>query len=134
MNEFMWFIYLADLLPSVGAFAVGMGIFLTIVSVILIIVAAAYWSDHDPFTEREAKTHKSLKKMAYTFSFFSLLLLFVGAIIPSKQTIYTMAAAKAGEQLARTDIAAKAKQAIEMTLDNVIKKYIPKPEEPKKSN
>lgn len=134
MNEFMWFIYFADVVPAAGRFF-GLAAVASFIAVIIIggggfgilVDSKAFdaAAEGDASAVNAVKWYKRLTGTVICAFFIASA---AAIVIPEKQTIYAMAAVKAAEELSRTGIATKAKEAIELTVDDIIKKYTPKKE------
>lgn len=98
MNSLSWFLYMADVLPSLS-WAVAI---LSIVVGAVSLLCMAFISDHTTTEERSAGVfRKTMVGMTWAV-ILSVLLFFVSFLVPSKETIYLIAGSEAGEYVATT--------------------------------
>jgi amino acid transporter len=83
----MWFIYLADTLSKIAGFACIISF-----SSVLGSLAICFW--RVCFNDLENKTPDLLLKKIKPVILFSIIILFIALLVPSKQTMYLMASAK----------------------------------------
>lgn len=108
MNSFSWFLYFAGIAKGVYIlfFIVGsMGALVS--SLIGGMLVIEYGKEKKPFV------------IAFIVSCF---LLIVSALIPSKDTLYAIAASEIGEQAYKSELGQKASKAIEMWIDSQLSK------------
>lgn len=135
MNSLSWMIYLADVSDGVGRLFGG----LTFVSGISTVLCAigfyatmtapdVYgWEDRDAKLAAHTKLHLMLgKTIPRAVAGFLVFGLCAGAL-PSKETVYAIAASEMGEQLINTPTAGKAVKALDAWLDRQIAPPADKP-------
>ena len=129
MNQLTLFIYLADVLSNVSIFLNALGIILGVVlalSSICFMVAA-----YDSYgVEEQAMRRKNAKKCLKALWAPSLLL-FLVTLIPSKDTMYAMAASEIGEEVLHSPTVTKATAALNAWLDKQTKEIQGSEEEKK---
>ena len=131
MNNVSWFLYIADIIINLQVLFVLGAIFLAIVLIITIIVGA-HKRDFGNWTEG-----RTMQGFALKLSPLVLLLWFFAAIIPSKATLYMIAASQVGEQIIQLeevqDIGGEAgglaKDAIELLRQQIQEQLTEKPVE-----
>jgi hypothetical protein len=132
MNPLSWLLYFAEVVPNISIFLFTLGIACTILTVTCFIfyyndrdtAGSRYWGD-----EKRAAAAKSaaawMKRWPKLLA-FGLLFLFLSDLIPSKQTIYLIAASEVGEEVVKDprvqSVTNKSFQAIEAFLDEQIAK------------
>jgi len=121
MNELSWFLYWADVVPSLGT-AVQLIFFLLGIGFgILFVVFLACHIDGYGYGNRKYLPGKY--PISAVFAFFLCLVIWFGTfLVPSRETIYMIAASEAGEMVVTSP------EAREMLNDlkAIIKGYIPK--------
>lgn len=115
MNDLSWLIYFADVAGSMGwAFN-----FIFIISSIVFVLNCTLG-----FTHAEEKATKEAWSLWRKFLWNSLIIGFVSfiltGIIPSKNTIYAIAASEMGEEIVKSETAGKAVKALDNWLDKQI--------------
>lgn len=126
MNQLSWLIYWAGVCGNIGPIlGILSGLFFGSVVVKLIItgvtVADGYFHE-----EEKANLFGSLKNFTLLFLPLAVLLAFMAAFVPGKDTLYAIAASQAGEQILHSPTAGLAEQA----LDSWLKRQIIPPPEP----
>jgi len=110
MNSLSWLLYIAGVVGNLG----GVLIFFTIVlSLVSLVIAIVYCDD---YTEGRAKGFKIAGLMAGGAVFC----IFLAAFVPSKETVYAIAASEMGEEVLKTPTAQKAFKALDVWLDKQI--------------
>lgn len=118
MNSLSWLIYLASVCDELR----GVSVLITILGAIATIVLAIHWKWRIDFDGREEE--ESAKKL-FTGSFKMSAIAFAVAafivvLVPSKDTIYAIAASEIGEEVIKSPEASKARQALNAWLDKQI--------------
>ena len=104
MNSLSWLLYLADVVSKLSVISIVVtGISLTIVFIWFLV----------PTDDGEART-------AAKFAIGALVAAVIAALLPSKETVYAIAASEMGEELLKTPTAAKATKALDAWLDKQI--------------
>lgn len=103
MNSLSWLIYFADIVSNLQGV-------LAAVSVVLVVAML-------PATEGFSKTFKGLK----LYVTIAILLGAIATILPSKNTVYAIAASELGEQVLVSNTGKKAVAALEAWLDAQVK-------------
>jgi hypothetical protein len=115
MNGLSWLIYLADVAGSVG-FVSGLAVVVGIIVVALCLVAI-------PVSEGEVLDQDNRSKwlsILKSFSIITFVAFLFSAIVPSKETVYAIAASEMGEQVVTSPTGQKAVKALEAWLDRQI--------------
>jgi hypothetical protein len=107
MNTLSWFIYLADVIPSFGGFILTIG-GLVLFAGIALVVCYAFDNDGKP------------PKYWQWITIAPLVLMLIGLFIPSKNTMYAIAASELGEKVIRSEIGEKSFKALSIWLDKQI--------------
>jgi len=110
MNNLSWFLYLAEVLNSLGVAAIFMGF---LISSFGTLGAVFVYQD----------TSGRTKWPLYLTLTLGPLLIFFSTLLPSKSTMYAIAASELGEQAMESRMGNKAMQAIEAWIDS----QLPKP-------
>lgn len=105
MNSLSWFLYLADVVSSMQMLFTLIGLFGLVGGTISSI--AAYM--------------ESSIKWPAVIPIISLFMLFAAALLPSKSTMYAIAASELGEQAAKSELGQKGIKAIEAWIDEQLK-------------
>lgn len=109
MNSLSWMLYLADAANGVGVLFAFLG------SVGL--TATSFFGCGFYFGDGNHALAKTVLKWGYSISIPAL---FVYALIPSKTTIYAIAASEMGEEVIKSPTAGKAMKALDAWLDRQI--------------
>lgn len=114
MNNLSWFLYLADVLSNVGFLFVCIGVIGMTIAAILVLCAVIV---------DEMRREAAIKFLKWCVGVFCscLALLFLATLIPSKETMYAIAASELGEEALKTPTANKAIKALDAWLDKQIK-------------
>jgi hypothetical protein len=116
MNSLSWFLYLADVLDRIGFVFFLLSLIFSFISLFVLIAFAVWTADEDKNAER---SYKSLRWVPLTTVFF----FFLTAIIPSKDTIYLIAASEAGEMVVNTpeakEVMSDLKEILNIQLDKL---------------
>lgn len=123
MNNLSIFLWLADVLPTLGGVLLFIGGFCTLLFVITSVFR--YFSIVDPECREEIRD--AIKYIWRSFLIFGPVLLLIGLLIPSKQTIYMIGASQAGEYIIQLEevqelggeVGGLAKDTIEMLRQNI---------------
>jgi len=128
MNNLSWMIYLAELSGSVSGFLT----FLAIASAVVAIASIAgwlstmgnpycwSWDDKDMKIADHKRVHHQLRRIAPRAAVALLVFGLTSTFLPSKGTVYAIAASEMGEQLLDTPTAGKAVKALDAWLDRQI--------------
>lgn len=106
MNGLSWMLYLAEVSSSMAGLLVAGGIAMVIAA-----VGAAMWASD------EGKPRPS---WVTAFLKIAPVMLLLAVFLPSSQTVYAIAASEYGEELAKTETAGKAVEALNAWLDRQI--------------
>lgn len=109
MNTLSWFLYFADVFSSLGAL-LAMG---SIAMAFVWLILGAILSDSAP---------GQLPRWWKICWVIPPIMIFVSALIPSKNTMYAIAASELGQQAVESRVGQKALQAIEAWIDQQIAK------------
>jgi hypothetical protein len=101
MNSLSWFLYWIDVLNS-------MSNILTIISILLIAAIIALWVAcsfrlESGGCEDKDLVRSSRSKWTWRFSMLSLFCAFTACFMPSKSTMYAIAASQVGERVAQSE-------------------------------
>jgi hypothetical protein len=110
MNSLSWMIYLASVVDNIG---VIFGIMLVVGGLGLIFTTIPFLADHDEYGER---LRRPLRNGIVAWIAVALL----GSFLPSKETIYAIAASEYGEDILNSETGGKAVQALNAWLDRQI--------------
>jgi hypothetical protein len=116
MNSLSWVLYLADIVGGLANGAIAVCIVLALAALMVPMIM-------DGYDEKEAR-NKVMKRLAIVFGICASIAVFV----PSKNTIYAIAASEYGAEALKTPEATKARQALNAWLDKQIEQ---KPEQSK---
>lgn len=117
MNNLSWFVYLADISQSLTVFAI---IFLVLSTIVFVIFALVYVNEYDADDRKELVERLVALKKGWTIPLI-LLALFVVVVVPSKQTMYTMAASEMSEEAYKSEQGQKIVQALSSWVEEKIK-------------
>jgi hypothetical protein len=106
MNSLSWFLYFADVVTNFG-----------ITIVILTLLFGSGFFIFSVFQYVDKSDSKFFK-----WNLLTVFLLLFASIIPSKNTMYAIAASEIGEEVAKSDIGKKSLKAIEQWIDAQINK------------
>ena len=133
MNSLSWLLYLAGvsenvgfLLGFLGLFVIGAGGFCTMGYFMTERSSYSRYND-DYAKELKAREDALLKRLGWSSVcglVIGILMWVVAALIPSKETVYAIAASEMGEELLKTPTAAKATKALDAWLDKQIAENI----------
>lgn len=128
MNDLSWMLYLADISGNIG---VAGGV-VTFAASIAGVATFAYVSGHIDIDNIGSKEKRPVARSGWQASKGFFIAAIVAALvtipIPSRDTIYAIAASEMGERALKTPIATKAGKALEKWLDDQIA------DEPKESS
>lgn len=105
MNSLSWLLYLADVASGLKA--------VLIVVMVISLTIVFFWF----FTTEESQKNS---KTAAKFMIGALVAAVIAAFLPSRETVYAIAASEMGEELLKTPTAAKATKALDAWLDKQI--------------
>lgn len=125
MSAIMWFLYLADVVGTIGTIS---GLAILIISGILVFAIPIYvisYSNGDVKEENKPFYSKLFKRMGIILS----LAIFLNVVTPSKNTIYMMLGVQVTgnliQEASKSPITEKALQLLESKLDEAIKENTP---------
>lgn len=128
MNNLSWFLYLAEVLSSTGSLAVFLSIVTGIGSIVGLILYFISMGDNDINKGKDASAWVTFSgKLCVRFIPFFLFFSIYACLVPSKTTMYMIAASQLGEEIARTQAAgevAKETQEIAQMLSAKIKEFL----------
>lgn len=139
MNSLSWFLYAADAIGNVSAMVTGFGALFTIAGVIgtvLWLVAGGckasdqkqewYGRSPDTLARNQAEWDSWISSFAMLKKFlkYGVVFLILGALMPSRPTIYAMAASELGDRLLQTDTAKEITNDATKALQQWIKRQI----------
>lgn len=140
MNSLSWLLYIAGVSGSFGVLLIWMGIFLVFGGGVLYVLSVILRQDGlKPVEFRYGATEdsqsykngvankKEMLGWAKSTSFWGRSMIIIGVVgwfiaagLPSKETVYAIAASEMGEELLKTPTAAKATKALDAWLDKQI--------------
>ena len=103
MNRLSWLLYAADVIPNIGSFFIMLAVWIGTGCVVAFIAGtimrndSGYSYNKGEKAERMLSDGYALQKKAYSFLFLIPVVAIVGIAIPSKTTIYMIAASEMGE-------------------------------------
>jgi amino acid transporter len=97
MNDLSWFLYYADVVPRISKFFVFVGIILAI-----FYAARAAFSGAEEFPFQGVASGRVNPK--HRLFAIALVLFFLTSLVPSKQTIYLIAASEASEVVVTSEV------------------------------
>lgn len=107
MNSLSWFLYLADVVSGLGHFfSVAGFLFLLFGGWLAAVILVESCGD---------------VKWPFVFPVVGLALLLFATLIPSKNTIYAIAASELGKQAAESELGKKGLKAVELWIDEQMK-------------
>ena len=115
MNSLSWMIYLAGMVDAIGFFLAFAFVALVISALVCFVI---FGISHDRVFADEPKV--GAKKVGLNCIWGLVAVSIVGAIIPSKSTVYAIAASEMGEKVINTPTAGKALKALDAWLDRQI--------------
>lgn len=107
MNDLFLIMWLADVVCNAQPLLIVFGIVFSIISGVV-------------FTFGISEEHSPSLRFAKVILPIAMLLFVFAVALPSKNTLYVLAAAKVGQEIATTPLAQKAYQAADAVLDKVI--------------
>jgi hypothetical protein len=125
MNELSWMLYLADVANSAGATFAAAGLLMFVWAIAVTICRIAYTlkpiyargTSYEEEWQRAADFWHSKTGSLTGLFLGAFLLLAVNVVIPSKETIYAIAASEMGEAVLDSGTASKAHKALDKWLD-----------------
>lgn len=125
MSAIMWFLYLADVVSSIGAIS---GVTILAIGVALVVATPVYvvaYSNGDVKEENKPFYSKVFKRLCIVLS----VAIFFNVVTPSKNTIYMMLGVQVTgnliQEASKSPITEKALQLLESKLDEAIKENTP---------
>lgn len=122
MNSLSWMIYLAEVSGSVGSTLGAIAVFCMIGGIVATI-ATAIKTDLDNIERRSGEGQSCIGNgwsAGKKFFFAAGVAMLAAVPIPSKDTIYAIAASEVGEEVVKSNIGQKTAKAIEAWLDKQI--------------
>ena len=124
MNQLSWLLYAADVANNLG-WIIGRFELIGVIALVIWAITGFCMVDS---RHTELEYWKTWRKLGFTGIPLLVVLLVVGALIPSKDTVYGIAASEMGEKFSKTQTFNKAEAALNAWLDRQIS---PKQEEKK---
>lgn len=123
MNDLSWLIYLADIVSGINGFlaAITVGSVLWIAGAIIYGMILKDGWNVKVGDEVWTRGHQIQKAAATKTIWVPLIAILVAIPIPSKTTIYAIAASEGGEAVLKSETAGKAMEALNAWLDRQIK-------------
>lgn len=115
MNQLSWFLYLGDVSESVSTLFVVIFVLFGSLAMASLVCAGISYAEHDGATARLAG------KWSIVFVSICLVFAVFACALPSKNTVYAIAASQMGEEALKTPLGTKASQILEAWLDKQIK-------------
>lgn len=101
MNNLSWLIYAADVVGKAGPFSLFAGLGLMASGVIMALVGRNSWNYYSSMSESQIaeseQFRKSLSRLGPRCVIAAIVFLFIATAIPSRGTIYMIAASEIGE-------------------------------------
>ncbi|CDO34890.1 hypothetical protein SPHV1_2140002 [Novosphingobium sp. KN65.2] len=128
MNNLSWMLYAADVSQSVSAL-LGMIAFFGFLAFVGLMVGwfSTYdqprifsWEDQEKKTAAHEKIHNTLGGFAKVTALVAVVCGITASVIPSRNTIYAIAASELGEDVLKSQTAGKALKALDAWLDKQI--------------
>lgn len=116
MNYLSWLIYLANVSDKLSFVMTFMAV-ATAVAFVIWLIAGCCAVDAD----YNKDDWRCWRKVGYTLVPIFFVTFIINAILPSKETVYAIAASQVGEQVLKTPLAGKAEHALESWLNKQIK-------------
>ena len=110
MNDLSWFIYFADVIPTIS---LGIGLSSCILLVLYVIMFLACAADEEL---------ENIPKIVHKGAIIVLALFVFNFSLPSKQAMYLIAASEVGEEVLKTPEATKSLKLINNWLDEQLEK------------
>ena len=125
MSAIMWFLYLADVVNSIG-FISGLAVFITTIGIcVATLIFTITYCNGDIDEDKKAFFGKIIKKLCIVIS----IAIFFNVVTPSKNTIYMMLGVQVTgnliQEASKSPITEKALQLLESKLDEAIKENTP---------
>lgn len=122
MNSLSWLIYLAQVLTSFGY----LGITLSVVSFIVSAIGFNMWliGSSEDVADHLRPTGLRVVKIAAPLT---VIFLIIGNLLPSKETLYAIAASQLGEQVVKSEIVQGMASDAQKALQQWIKRQIEEP-------
>jgi len=118
MNDLSWLLYLGDVSGSISHFFGFFGFVLFIVGGIATFGAFIALAD-DSLSDTSINSVKSAKNFGIFAVIFGFFLMVAATLLPSKETVYLIAASEAGEEVVTSKTGQKAIDAVNRYLDSV---------------
>ena len=115
MNSLSWFLYLADVLHTMSKFLIVTGVLSTAFSLLTMLPIL------DPKIVKETTRQWYYKYLKRTIPIYFLLIC-IGVLIPSKQTIYLIVGSEAGEAVVTSEEGREILNSIKEVIEIQIKK------------
>lgn len=102
MNSLSWLLYFADVGVSIAAFTIFVGIISVTIGVVISIISYIPWTRYsyhsDSYWTQLENLQNNLKKLGPKTVLISFVFIFIAILVPSRQTIYMIAASEMGEK------------------------------------
>lgn len=131
MNQLSQLLYLANVVGNLGGLFIFFGILLAVGAATCVIAFfgiadSSEWTyirdpvEQTKVKESRVKSARSFFNKAIVMGILALVLWTLAAFVPSKETVYAIAASEMGEELMKTPTATKAVKALDAWLDEQI--------------
>lgn len=117
MNQLSWLIYFADVANSVSGWFSFFGWVASIIVIIAIIVFIAASSDHNAEANEAAEVSRACGKIIWAFGPFAAIIVLLTIFVPSKETVYAIAASEVGEEVVQSQAFGRATSALNNWID-----------------
>lgn len=120
MNELSWLLYLAELSESLATIFVIIGFVLLVATVFLGIMSFQYREEYHSSDDHNKSVRLRCRRYAIGFGIICFILLIFAAVLPSKNTVYAIAASEMGEHVLDSKTGSLATQALNSWLQKQI--------------
>lgn len=128
MNDLSWLLYIGDVLSGLGGFLAFLAGVSLVIGFICIVYGASLKDNSYDFEGPKWQLGNKIQKKALAIGLPAFFVLgFVANLMPSKETVYAIAASEMGEKVMKTNTFNKATEALNAWLERQIK-----PDEEKK--
>jgi len=118
MNSLSWFIYFAGVASGVS----NCLLWISLIYIVILFIISVAASEAGDGAGEQVKVFMA----RFKWGFISVVLFLMAALIPSKETMYAIAASELGEKLLHTETVSKAQKALEAWLDSQTKQLVEK--------
>jgi hypothetical protein len=122
MNDLSWLLYGAEVLANLGIFLVVVGLSGLLVSCVGTFVGIVLEQDNLKYGEEDKDYKKAirLRGLATRYAVIFFVITSVAMFLPSKQTMYMIAASEMGEEAIQTPEFAKVRKLVNQHLDDAL--------------